>query len=135
MNCRSSDDRGEVALEWALGTTLILLPTLVLVTLVPVWVERQSMARVAALQAAQVAIIADDLEVGPAVAAQVAANHGAPAGDLTVTVAGSLERDGSVTATAVVHLPVLRIPLIGDFGGANLTHVHTQRVDLYRSDP
>lgn len=128
-------ERGEAALEWALGTTLILLPTLALVALVPVWVERQSMARVAAQQAAQVAIIADDLGVGPAVAAQVAANHDVPAADLTVTVAGSLERDGSVTATAVVYLPVLRIPLIGDFGGANLTHVFTQRVDLYRSDP
>jgi hypothetical protein len=48
---------------------------------------------------------------------------------------GVLGRGTEVTVTVQVPAPAVSIPFLGDFGGVDLTGIHTERVDDYRSFP
>lgn len=130
-------ERGAVPVEFALGAGLLVLPIAALVTVFPTWSERQSMARVAAQEAARTVVLADDWTegtgAGGALATQIAVNHGLAAGDLAVVFAGALDRGGAVTTTVTVPIPGITIPGIGEAGGFSWSVTHTERVDDYRS--
>lgn len=137
---------GSVAVEWAMGLAVLVVPVALLVGVMPAWAERQSMARLAAREAARAAALASDATAGEAagraLVAQIAANHGVPAADL-VTVAVTVPRDaagqplrgGQVSATVAVRVPVTDLPLFGAVGGFTSTATHHEAIDLYRSLP
>lgn len=142
---RVSGDRGSVGLELALGLGLLVLPVAMLVAVFPGWAERTAMARVAAQEAARIAVLADDPDdgeiAGVAFADQIARNHGVPAQDLTTTVLvprdpdGSPARGGEASATVSV---VIRLPELALTGGAKAfswSVTHAERIDDYRSFP
>ena len=128
---------GHVSVELALGVGVLLFPVLMLVALLPTWVERQSMARLAAQEAAREVVLADSwgegTSEGAAMALQVATNHGTSTGDLDVSFEGALERGATVMARVVVEMPALEIPLLGGVGSWRWTASHAERVDDYRS--
>lgn len=133
-------ERGSYApLELALTTVLILFPTAILVVSLPTWVERQSLARLAAQEAARAVVLADTASAGTtagqAIVAQMAVNHDVDPDDLAVTFTGALERGGSVTATVTIRVPALAVPLLTDGPGPGftLTSDHTEAVDTYRA--
>jgi len=134
------DEAGLAPVELVLWTGLILLPTLILVASLPTWWERQSLARLAAQEAARSVALADDWDAGTAraqqVVAELAANHQVPASDVTVTeLAGSLERDATVTATVTVAVPAMSVPFLVRLPAFTVTTTHAERVDAYRSRP
>ena len=141
MNRRCGrDEAGFAPAELVLWTGLILLPTLILVTSLPVWWERHSLARLAAQEAARSVALADDWDTGAARAHQMvdqlAANHQVPTQDLTLTsLAGSLDRGADVTATVTVAVPAMAVPFITRLPAFTLTTSHTELVDSYRSFP
>jgi Flp pilus assembly protein TadG len=133
----SGPESGAVAVEFALGVGLLLLPVAILVLVLPTWVEHQSMARVAAQEAARTVALAGDhtagVEAGTAAARAVAANHGLADSLAEIGFEGHLERGGTITASVTVTIPVVDLPLVGQSGGFNVTVRHREPVDQYRS--
>jgi Flp pilus assembly protein TadG len=135
---RPRDERGFVAIEFVLGVGLLLFPVLILVTSLPKWSERETMARTAATEAARAWARADnDLE--GAVAArrmvdEIARNYGVDPTSLTTRFAGSVRvRGGKVDVTVSVEMPVEAVPGVGSLGGWHWSTSHTESVDRYRS--
>ncbi|MBW3576907.1 MAG: hypothetical protein KY462_04040 [Actinobacteria bacterium] len=147
----TSSDAGSAPLELALGAGLLLFPVAILALSFPVWVERQSMAQVAAQEAARAAVLAEDPRTAAASAvalvARSAANHQVAADDVrvcfSVHAVGSppgactgltgLPRGAAVTAHVTVRLPTLPFPgLRTAVGAVNYTVRHTEQVDTYR---
>lgn len=132
-------EHGAVPLELALGVGLLVLPIAALVIVFPTWAERQSMARLAAQEAARTVVLADDwaagTEAGGRLAHQIARNHELEPDDLSISFTGSLARGAVVRASVTVAFPLVAVPGIGDAGGWSWTVTHAERVDDYRSFP
>lgn len=131
--------RGSVGVELALGVCVLLLPVALTVVVLPTWAERQSMARLAAQEAARTVVLAGDLasctQQGRALALRIAANHGMPDAIRSVSIATagpSLTRGATVSATVEVLIGVPDLPWI-DGGDVAWTVTHVEVVDPYRS--
>ncbi|MGH3442185.1 MAG: hypothetical protein ACRDUY_09120 [Nitriliruptorales bacterium] len=153
MSGRSTQE-GFVALEFALGAGLLVVPVALLVLSFPGWVERRSAAQVAAHEAARTAVVAHDIDAArttiQALVATIGESHGLEPSELEVclvahelgvppppcAVPPSLARGGAITAWVDVKIPVVRIPALDlALAETTLTVSHTERVDLYRSLP
>jgi hypothetical protein len=136
---RLRDERGFAGLELAVTVGLWLFPMAILAASLPTWVERQSLGRLAAQEAAREVVLAGSWDAGTAageqMVGQLALNHDISPDDLDVTFGGSLTRGDSVTATVTVSVPALTIPFIASMPAFTLTSVHTEAVDRYRSFP
>lgn len=132
-------ERGLAAMEVALFTGLILLPVLILVASLPTWWERQSLARLAAQEAARTVALAATWDEGAqrsqTLVGQIASNHGVDPADISLTLDGALERGGQVAATVTVTVPTMVVPFIVEVPSFHLSSHHTEAVDLYRSFP
>lgn len=130
---------GMAAIELALFTSLILMPVLILVASLPTWWERQSLATLAAQEAARTAALSsswnDGVERADALAAQLAANHGVDPADLSVALTGTLDPDAEITAISTVRVPTTIVPLIVEVPSFTLSARHTELVDPFRSLP
>jgi hypothetical protein len=130
---------GYVALELALATGLLVLPLTIMVLTFPTWIERQSLARSSAQEAARTVVLADSWDQGTAKATalvgQMAAGYGLSADDVSVRFTGSLERGAAVTATVTVTVPAANLPFIASVGSWSLSGSDTEKVDQYRSFP
>jgi hypothetical protein len=140
------DERGSVPIELALGLGLLVLPVAMLVALLPGWAERTAVARVAAREAARIAVLADTPEAGRAagegLVVRIADNHDIPPEDLLqvqvlvpADPSGDLLRGGEVVATVRVAIPVPVLPLTGGVGPLWRTATHRERIDDHRSLP
>lgn len=122
-----------------MGVSLLLVPTAVLVLALPTWVERQSLARVAAQEAARAVVLADDATLGEgaarAVVARTARNHGLTPGAVAVRIEGGLRRGGVVTAVVSVRVPATTLPGLTGVAPFTVSSRHSERVDRYRSLP
>ena len=120
-----------------LAIGLIMLPLVMLVASVPRWVETRSMSELAAQEAARRVVLADTQPegeaAGEAAARQIAVNHGMDGSNLTVQFEGTLDWGEEITARVIVPMPLLSIPLIGDFAATDYVAEHAERVDDYRS--
>ena len=127
-------ERGAVAIEVPFVVGLVLIPFGLLVVTVPTWVERQTMVRDAAAEAARAVALdpRSGVRIGDAAAADLVAGYGLDA-DVTVEWAGALSPGSEVTATASVDVPVLDLPVFGAIGGQTITRSHTERVADYGS--
>lgn len=134
---RSED--GFSALELALGVGLLLIPVTMLVVALPIWMERQSAARLASQEAARVVATAGDqasgMAAGRSLAARIGANHAIPEGDLDIAISGSLVRGGQIAVTVTVVMPALPLPWLDEHTSFQWSTTHTESVDLYRSFP
>lgn len=146
------DERGVAPVELALAVGMLLIPMAILVLSIAPWIERQSMARVAAGEAARVLVLSSgsepDHERAVDVAVRVAANHGVSAGDIRVVFCapdgashevgaasrcGPLARGSLVAVEVQVVVPAATVPGIGSFGEATVSSRVTEQVDLFRS--
>lgn len=147
-------ERGATPVEFAAGVGLLLIPVVFLVASFAPWVERQSMARVAAAEAARLVATSPTGAVDEAsiagVVSTIATNHGIDAGDArvyfcppegaadTVRAAASCSpifRGQLLRVEVDVQLPAITIPLIASVGEVTWTAVHIEQVDRYRSLP
>ena len=131
-------EAGFAALELAIGLVILAMVAMVTVTLTT-WPERASTGRRVARVAAQAAAAQtswDDAEAaGASAATEAATNYGLGPGDFTVSLAGSIERDGAVTATVAVRMPAIAVPGIANAGEWTWTTSSTQAAGAYRSLP
>lgn len=133
--------RGYVAVELALGISLLVLPVAALVVTLPGWAERQSVARVIAREVARTTAVGGTCEPweSTALAVQLARNLGFGPADVSVTLdcvpGARLTRGGTVTARATVAMPAVAVPLLGAVGAWHWTAANVQPVDPYRSFP
>ncbi len=130
-------EAGFAALELAIGLVILAMVAMVTVTLTT-WPERAStgrrVARVAAqAAAAQTSWVAAEA-AGASAATEAAANYGLRTGDFTVSLTGSIERDGAVTATVAIRMPAIAVPGIAA-GEWTWTTSSTQAAGAYRSLP
>lgn len=136
MTRRLGGEGGFAPTEFVLFAGLILLPTLVLVMVLPTWWERQSLGRAAAREAARAVVLAESWDDGTAagqrMVAAMAANYGVPDADMVVAFSGVLARGQSVTAAVSVTIPSRPLPFL-PMPGFTLTATHTEPVDAYRS--
>lgn len=143
-----------MALEFVLATLVLVVPTIILVLSLPVWIERVSLARMAAQEAARAVVLASDATrggtVGTGLVVQTARNHEVDVADVSVcysvhdfgrdapqrcTGLTALPRGAGITAAVTVRLPLLSLPFLPRDLGAlpPYTARHTERVDSYRS--
>ncbi len=147
-------ERGATPIEFAAGVGLLLIPIVFLVASFAPWVERQSMARVAAAEAARLVATSPTGEVDEVfisgVVSTIASNHGVDAGDVSVYFCPADGAPDAIRAAAScspivrgqllrvevdVQMPALTIPLIASVGEVTWTAVHIEQVDRYRSIP
>lgn len=148
------DEGGATPVEFAAGVGLLLIPMVFLVASFAPWIERQSMARVAAAEAARLVATSptsdiDEAAIG-AVVATIATNHEVDPADVSVYFcppegAAAAVRASSSCSPIVrgqllrvevdVHLPAITVPLITTIGEVQWTAVHIEQVDRYRSLP
>jgi len=141
---RSGSDRrarGFAAIELVGGTALLLLPVVCLVLALPAWADRQTVARLAARDAARRVALATVCDVGAARdAVRIAATEGGLAADalaLTLDCAPGavLARGAPVTARVTVAVPALAVPALGAVGAWHRTVGQTLVVDPYAAEP
>lgn len=136
---RRRRENGFIPIEMVLAIGVLMIPAAMLALAFPQWVERQSLARVAAREAARTVAQAQTYEQGiidaTTVINEMANNHDVPPGDMTVSIEGSINAGDEVTATVTVQLPLLWIPIWGGeiSPDAPLKVEHTEKVDEYRS--
>ena len=134
----SNAEAGFAALELAIGLAILAMVAMVTVTLTT-WPERATtgrrVARIAAQAAAEQTSWADAEAAGASAAQEAAANYGLGPRDVTVSFAGSIERDGAVTATVSVRMPAIAVPGIAGAGEWTWTTTSTQAAGAYRSLP
>jgi hypothetical protein len=133
------DELGSSApLTMALGLGLLVIPVFLLVLTVPTWEARTVDARDAARNAVRALVTAATWHQGVAAAnqavAEITANNGVPAADVTASYSGNLNRGAAVTATVTIAIPDGSIPGIGNFGTFHYTATSTEQVDPYRSE-
>ena len=130
-------EEGFAAVEWVAAVGLLLVPVVFLVLSSPLWVERQSMAQVAAQEAARAVAVANDTdsgtEAGTTLVQEIARHHGVDPSEVSVSYAGSTTRGSAVTATVAVTLPALSFPGLGSLGSVRWSTRHSELVDQYRS--
>lgn len=148
------DGDGFVALEFVLATGVLVVPMIVLALSLPIWIERMSMARVAAQEAARAVALAPDAiqggQLGRGLVVQTARNHDVAVEEVSVCYSvhgiadvapqrcsglAALPRGAGVTAAVTVRLPMISLPFLPQGLGVvpPYTAHHTERVDLYRS--
>jgi hypothetical protein len=146
------DDLGAAPIEFALAVGFLLIPMAVLVMSIAPWVERQSMARVAAGEAARVLVLSSgtspDETAASALALRIASNHGIDAEEVSVFFCApegasremkaeahcpSLSRGAMMAVEVRVSVPAATILGIGTFGEATVSSRVTEQVELYRS--
>jgi hypothetical protein len=136
VTSRPTPARGYVAVEFAAGVALLLVPVLLLVAVLPTWSEREHAAAVAAREAARYAAQRwpDDVDGAAVDVAEVAVTrYGVPATDVRVVMATNVGRGGQVRATVTILMPALVVPGMGAHGGWHWTTSYAVRVDDYRS--
>lgn len=130
-------ESGNATLELALGTAVLVVPVLLLVTVIPLWLERHAVAELAAREAARAFALADDAgrarHAAHQAALRVAAGHGIPREEWATSVSGVLSPGATVTARVSARVPSLVLPLLGAVGGFTVTAEHRELVDPYRS--
>ncbi len=129
------NEQGFVTIEFVLGVAFLILPVTLMVLVLPIWSERQSVARVAAREAARSYVVNQNIDQAKAIALQITANDHIKAESVDVALEGDpKQRGGSVRATVQVKVPVSSIPLLGANSDAfTIKSSHTEVVDLYRS--
>lgn len=146
MTAVARRERGAVPIELALGVGVLVLPIAVLVAVLPTWAERQATARTAAAEAARAVAVADSYPAGVArartLAGRIAANRGLGQEVAAVELRGGdadgdgvPDRDGAVTASVTVHVPLTPLPGMSPAGGFAISAAHTEPIDAYRSFP
>ncbi|NNC39725.1 MAG: hypothetical protein HKN95_03445 [Acidimicrobiia bacterium] len=149
-----ANDRGSTPIEFALAVGFLLIPMAVLVMSIAPWVERQSMARVAAGEAARVLVLSagstPDEATATSVALLIASNHGVDSSDVAVFFCApsdateavkesshcpDLVRGALVDVEVRVRVPAATVLGIGTFGEATVSARVTEQVELYRSFP
>lgn len=147
-----SDEAGATPIEFALAVGFLLIPMAVLVMSIAPWVERQSMARVAAGEAARVLVLssgtAPDHDSAQQIVWQIAQNHGVHAEDVSVFFCApddgsdvekelfrcpSLTRGDLVAVEVRVRVPAATVLGVGTFGEATVSARVTEQVELFRS--
>jgi hypothetical protein len=135
---RDSSEAGFAALELAIGLVILVMVAMVTVTLTT-WPERATTGRRVARVAAQAAAAETSWEAaqaaGASAAEEAATNYGIGAGEFSVDFAGSIERDGEVTATVAIRMPAIAVPGIANAGEWTWTTSSTQAAGAYRSLP
>lgn len=133
----SRREDGSATLELTLGTAVLVLPMVLLVAMLPLWLERESVTALAAREAARAFVLAGEpgqaVQRAQTVARRIAADHGIAPADFTVRVSGALDWGATATVSASVRVPVVTLPVLGPVGGFTITREHHEIVDPYRS--
>jgi hypothetical protein len=133
---RRNGERGFVTVELVAGMAFLMLPTTLLVVLLPTYAERVSMTRMASREAARVLVLTQSEAQAEATVRTIAANYKLPNTSLSVVFTGDppTQRGGEVTATVSTNIPALQIPFFEiEVGEITVNESHTEIVDLYRS--
>lgn len=134
-------ERGFAAIELSAGVALLVLPVALLVLGLPQWSERQSVARLAAREAARVVTLAGwcDGTTGRAAADRIAEAAGLTPEALRLSLdcvaPDPLPRRGVVTARVTVAMPLLDVPVVGALTAWAWSAEHREPVDPYGSRP
>jgi hypothetical protein len=139
MRRRWCGQGGFLAIEYAFGVAVLLIPVGLFVITAPSWPERQEVARVAAAEAARNGVQQSTLvaaeSVGEAAARQVALNYGVDPTNFAVTWTGDVTRGNTLTAHVQVRMPALQLPGIASVGAWYWHVAHSEQVDQFRSYP
>lgn len=130
-------EQGNATLEFTLGVALLAAPMVMAVAMLPLWLERQAVAALAAREAARAFVLEMDgaaaARAARQVAERIAEDHRIPPGELSLRLSGRLGRGAPVSVRAGARVPVLTLPGVGRVGGFTIWAEHREVVDPYRS--
>ncbi|WP_341253813.1 hypothetical protein [Euzebya pacifica] len=136
----ASGEDGFVTAEWMVGMALLVVPTLLVVAVLPSWASRHEAAAVAAREGARAAATAVDVATARTAAEQavvaVLDGRGIPPDEASVTVhlppGTSLPRDGEVRVRVVLPTSPVTLPGGGTVEGPSVTGDHIRVLDPHR---
>lgn len=134
-------DDGFIATEWVIGIALLVVPTMLLVGVLPTWAARHEAAAAAAREAARLVVLADDPvqaeQIAAAGSAAVLADRGLVADDVRVVLPPAandvLPREGVVEVTVTVPGEPVTIPGFGVLDLPAVRGSHARALDPFRS--
>jgi hypothetical protein len=111
-------ERGAAAIEVGLIMAFVLIPVMMLLLLVPTWIERQTAGHDAASEAARAIVLSSgDLSVAAAKVASVERGYALPTGTISLSSVSSLAVGAEFTVVVTVRQPALSLPGLGQLGG------------------
>jgi hypothetical protein len=138
---RRDRDAGFIALEFALGVAVLVLPVAAIVLVIPTWSERQTSARAIAREVAR-AVARDGvcgLDRASGLTDTMSANLGIPREDVVVALdcapGTPLGAGTDLGVTVTVRMPAVELPALGAIGEWSWSARHRQPVDQYGSLP
>lgn len=128
----SNSQRGAAALEVGLIMAFVLIPVMMLMLLVPTWIERQAAGRDAASEAARALVLTSgDRAAALRTVASVEQGYELDTGTLTLRSVSPLSLGADFTVVVTVRQPALSLPGLGQIGGWSYDAVHVEHYPQY----
>lgn len=126
MSTRESQ-RGAAAIELGLIMAFILIPVMMLMLVVPTWIERQTAGRDAASEAARAIVLSSgDLAEAIQIIGTVERGYELPPGTITLTEVTPYGPGADFTVVVTVVQPALSLPGLGELGGWSYDASHVE---------
>ncbi len=125
-------ERGAAAIEVGLIMAFILIPVMMLMLVVPTWIERQTAGRDAASEAARALVLSKgDLAAAQSVVATVERGYELPAGTISLSSVSPLAVGEQFTVVVTVRQPALALPGLGQLAGWTYDAEHVEYFGEY----
>ena len=124
--------RGAAAIELGLIMAFILIPVMMLMLVVPTWIERQTAGRDAASEAARAIVLSSgDLAAAVQMVTTVERGYELPPGTITLTEVTPYGPGADFTVVVTVNQPAMSLPGLGELGGWTYDASHVEHYPEY----
>ncbi len=124
--------RGAAAIELGLIMAFILIPVMMLMLVVPTWIERQTAGRDAAGEAARAIVLSSgDINEAARIVSTVERGYELPRGTLTLSEVTPYGPGADFTVVVTVNQPALSLPGLGELGGWSYDAAHVEHYPQY----
>lgn len=138
------EESGFAEVEWLVGLTLLVLPIVMVVAVLPSFAARHEAVAAAAREGARAAVRAATgrtaTQAANSAVSQVLASRGLPVGDAQVVIdlpvlssGGVLPRQGEIGVTVRLPMPPITVPFLPTIPGPTVVGGHNRALDPFRT--
>lgn len=128
----TTQQRGAAAIEVGLVMAFVLIPVMMLLLVVPTWIERQTAGRDAASEAARAIVLSGgDVGAAQSVVATVERGYELPPGTISLSSVSTLAAGEQFTVIVTVSQPAIALPGLGQLAGWSYEAQHVEFFGTY----